>query len=197
MRRLTALIKAIVPFPPEIREEFFKIVKVLDLAPGEWVPDDLPTGTSIFVEDGLLLLTQCEKRKWRCSNIYIEGTLAVTYSEGATEMKDGSFRVRAVEPTRIYYMTREEERRVHEVFPSYNIVRHVLRQRSFFKSEQRRSLFKVPSGNRIMMVDTYFRNLMRVPTADLAEFLGLETAKQREVLATFQKLRTSPHKEVS
>jgi|GEM_PF-5726774 len=197
MRRLTALIKAIVPFPPEIHEEFFKIVKVLDLTPGEWVPDDLPTGTSIFVEDGLLLLTRCEKKKWRCSNFYLEGTLAVTYSEGATEMKDGSFRVRAVEPTRIYYMTREEERRVHEVFPNYNIVRHVLRQRSFFKNEQRKSLFEVPPADRIMIVDTFFRNLMRVPTEDLAEFLGLETKKQKQVLATFQKIRTSPHQEVS
>ena len=197
MRRLTALIKAIVPFPPEIREEFFKIVKGLDLTPAEWVPDDLPTGTSIFVEDGLLLLTRCEKKKWRCSNFYLEGTLAVTYSEGAAEMKEGSFRVRAVEPTRIYYITREDDCRVREVFPSYNIVRHVLRQRSFFKSEQRKSLFQVPPADRIMIVDTFFRNLMRVPTEDLAEFLGLETEKQKKVLATFQKIRTSPHQEVS
>jgi len=197
MRRLTALIKAIVPFPLEIREEFFKIVKVLDLAPGEWVPDDLPSGTSIFVEDGFLLLTRCEKKKWKCSNFYLEGTLAVTYSEGAAEMKDGSLRVRAAEPTRIYYTTREDDSRLHNIFPSYNIVRHVLRQRSFFKSEERKILFDLSALERIMYVDTYCRSLLRAPFEDLAQFLCLKTKLEKGVLDTLQKKSFSSQKQLS
>lgn len=197
MRRLTALIKAIVPFPPEIREEFFKIVKVLDLAPGEWVPDDLPTGTSIFVEDGFLLLTRCEQRRWKCSNFYLEGTLAVTFSEGAAEMKDGSFRVRAVESTRIYYWTSDDARQVQDFFVSYNIVCHVLRQRSFFKSEQRKVLFDLSALERIMYVDMYFRTLMRAPFEDLAQFLCLKTKLEKGVLQTLQKQSFSSQKQLS
>jgi hypothetical protein len=105
MRRLTALIKAIVPFPAEIRDEFFKIVKALDLMPGEWIPDDLPTGTFIFVEEGFLVLSCYRDNRWRCTNVYSEGTLAGTYSEGAPEMQEGSYRVRATEPTRVCYLT--------------------------------------------------------------------------------------------
>jgi len=53
--------------------------------PGEWIPDGLPTGTTIFVEDGFLLLTTCRNKQWGCSNFYLEGTAAITYSIGATE----------------------------------------------------------------------------------------------------------------
>ena len=189
MRRLTALIKAIVPFPEEIRDKFFKIVKVLDLMPGEWIPDDLPTGTTIFVEDGFLLLTSCRNKKWKCCNFYPEGTAAITYSVGAAEMKDGSIRVRATEPSRIYYLTRDDESRIDEFFPKYKIASQILRQRSFLKSEQRRSLFEVPPGDRIMHVDTYFQNLMRAPIDDLAEFLRLETERQKKVLEKVQMIR--------
>jgi hypothetical protein len=197
MRRLTALIKAIVPFPAEIREEFFKIVKVLDLMPGEWVPDDLSTGTLIFVEDGLLLLTRCKNKHWKCSNFYLEGTLAATWSEGAAEMKDDSFRVRAAEPTHIYYWTSDNARRVQDFFVSYNIVSHVLRQRSFFKSEQRKILFDLSPLERIMYVDTYFRSLMRAPFEDLSQFLCLKTKLEKGVLDTLQKESLSSQKQLS
>lgn len=197
MRRLTALIKAIVPFPAEIREEFFKILKVLDLMPGEWVPDDLPTGTSIFVEDGLLLLTRCKDKQWKCSNFYLEGTLAVTCSEGAAEMKDGSFRVRAAEPTRIYFWTYDDARRVQDFFLSYNIVCHVLRQRSFVKSEQRKILFDLSALERIMYVDTYLRSLLRAPFEDLAQFLCLKTKLEKGVLNAIQKKSFSGQKQSS
>ena len=105
MRRLTALIKKIVFFPSEIQNEFFKIAKVLDLLPGEWVPDDLPTGTFIFVEEGFLLLTSYHDNRWKCTNVYFEGALAGTFSEGAAEMQEGSLRVRAIKPSRTYYLT--------------------------------------------------------------------------------------------
>ena len=197
MRRLTALIKAIVPFPPEIRDEFFKIVKVLDLMPGEWIPDDLPTGTSIFVEDGLLLLTRCKNKRWRCCNFYLEGTATVTCGTGAAEMEDGSYRVRAAEPTRIYYWTREDVCRVQEFFKSYNIVLHVLRQRSFFKSEERKILFDLSAYERIIYLDTFLRSLMRAPFEDLVDFLWLRTKLQKEVLRGIQKMRRSPQKQFS
>jgi len=197
MRRLTALIKAIVPFPPEIREEFFKIVKVLDLMPDEWIPDDLPTGTSIFVEDGLLLLTRCKNKRWKCGNFYLEGTLAVTYSEGAAELKDGSYRVRAAEPTRIYYWTRADVCRMQDFFVSYNIVCHVLRQRSFFKSEERKILFDLSANDRVIYLDTFLRSLMRAPFEDLVEFLCLKTKLQKEVLREIQKMRLFHQKQLS
>lgn len=197
MRRFTALINKIVPFPLDVRNEFFKIVKAIDLMPGEWVPDDLPTGTSIFVEDGLLLLTRCENKQWQCSNFYIEGTLTVTCSEGAPEMNDGSFRVRAATCSRIYYMTREDACEVQKIFPSYSIARHVLSQRSFFKSQVRKVLFDLPPAGRILYVDDFFRTLLRAPTEDLAEFLDLKTKKQRQLLAALQKQRLSPQQQLS
>jgi hypothetical protein len=197
MRRLTALIKKIVPFPQEIREEFFKIVKVLDLSPGEWVPDDLPTGTLVFIEDGLLLLTHCKNKQWKCSNIYTEGMLVATFSDGASEMKNGSFRVRAAAPTRIYYWTSEDACRLQEIFPSYGMVGHILRQRSFIKSQRRRRLFVVPIEDRILYLDVYFRSLLRAPLDDLAEFLCLKTKRQKAVLSKIQNMRLSSQKQLS
>ena len=119
MRRLTALIKKIIPFPAEVQTEFFKIAKVLHLLSGEWVPDDLAAGTFIFVEEGFLLLTRYQDNLWKCTNVYLEGTLAGTFSEGAPEMQEGSFRVRATEPSRIYYLTTKDMCRVEEIFPRY------------------------------------------------------------------------------
>ncbi|HEX3934266.1 MAG TPA: hypothetical protein VHW43_06275 [Puia sp.] len=197
MRRLTALIKKIVPFPAELRDDFSKIVKVLDLLPGEWVPDDLPAGTSIFVEEGLLSLTTYNDNRWRCTNFYPEGTLAITYSEGAAEMQEGSFRVRAGETTRIYYLTREDRSRVDEIFPAYAIAYSILRSRSFAKNQQRASLFKVPPAERIMYVDIFFPSLLRAPTEDLAEFLNLENERQKTVLQTIQSIKLSPNGQLS
>jgi hypothetical protein len=174
MRRLTALIKKIVPFPAETQNKFFKIAKALDLMPGEWIPDDLPSDTHFFVEEGFLLLTRYQDNRWKCVNFYFEGTLAVTFSEGASEMKEGSYRVRATEPTRIYYLTSEDVYHVYKIFPDYTIVSSVLRQRSFMKHNQRAALLHLPPPDRIINTDLHFRYLFRAPLQELTEFLGLE-----------------------
>lgn len=192
MRRLTSLIKKIVPFPAETRDEFIKIIKVLDLMPGEWIPDDLPTGTSIFVEEGLLLLTQCDNKQWKCTNFYPEGTATITYSEGAAEMVEGSLRLRAVEPSRIYYLTRDDVRRVEGFFPGYRIAGSILRQRSFFKSQRLKELFTVPPPDRIIYVSLYFRSLLRAPLEDLAQYLRLERDIDKRILDAIQKGTLSP-----
>jgi hypothetical protein len=194
MRRLTALIKAIVPFPAEIRDEFFKIVRILDLMPGEWVPDDLPSGTSIFVEEGFLLLTNYQDIRWRCVNVYPEGTLAGTYSEGAAEMQKDSFRVRATEPTRIYYLTREDKSRVEEIFPDYTRVSMVLQQRSSMKHHLRAALFHLPPPDRIIAVDIRFRYLLRMPLQDLTEFLFLEDDEIGKVVLAYLHEKSFPLK---
>ena len=193
MRRLTALIKAIVPFPAEIRDEFFKQVKALDLMPGEWIPDDLPTGTFIFVEEGFLVLTCYRDNRWRCSNVYPEGTLAGTYSEGAPEMQEGSYRVRATEPTRVYYLTSEDKSRVEKVFPGYSIVHMVLRQRSTRKHYQRAQLIHLPPPGRVFNTELHFRYLLRAPLQDLTEFLGLEDDKVGKLVleAFHEKFRST------
>jgi len=191
MRRLTALIKTIVPFPAEIQDKFFKIMKVMDLMPDEWIPDDLPTGTQIFVEEGFLLLTIYDEKQWRCTNFYIEGTATGTSSKGAAEMKEGSYRVRATEPTRIYYLTPEDAHQMGAIFPDYQIARAVLQQRSFLKSEQRKQLFSIPPIDRIISVDKFFSVLLRAPLADLTEFLRLEKEFDKSVLDAVQKRRLS------
>ena len=190
MRRYTALIKKIAPFPAEIQDRFFKTAKVLDLMPGEWVPDDLPTGTFIFVEEGFLLLTKYQGIRWKCTNVYPEGTLAGTYSGGAPQMDQGSFRVRATEPTRIYYLTSEDKRRVEEFFPTYVRVHMILRERSFIKHRQRTALFHLPPPDRIINTDLHFRYLFRAPLQELTEFLGLEDDEVGKVVEPCERTPT-------
>jgi hypothetical protein len=196
MRRLTALIKKIVPFPAEIQSEFFKIIKVLDLMPGEWIPDDLPNGTTIFVEEGFLLMTAHNGCRWQCVNVYPEGTAASTYSEGAAEMQEDSIRIRAAEPSRVYYLTPEDKHRVIKIFPGYMFAINALRRRSYRKSNERRKLLEVPSGERVIVVDFFLRMLLRAPLRDLADFLHLETDAEIELLGTVQKIRLSPKRQL-
>ena len=197
MHRLTALIKKIVHFPAETRDEFFKIIKVMDLLPGEWVPDDLPTGTSIFVEEGLLSLTTYKDTRWRCTNFYPEGTLAMTYSEGAAEMQEDSCRVRAATPARIYYLTPKDRSRVDAIFPSYFLAYTALRSRSYFKHERRTALFRVPPADRVIYVSIYFPTLLRAPIEDLADFLGLDNEAQKIVLQAIQSIKFSEKGQLS
>ena len=197
MQRLTALIKKIAYFPAEIRDEFFKIIKVMDLLPGEWVPDDLPTGTSIFVEEGLLSLTTYKDTRWRCTNFYPEGTLAMTYSEGAAEMQEDSCRVRAATPVRIYYLTPKDRSRVDAIFPSYFLAYTALRSRSYFKHERRTALFRVPPADRVIYISIYFPTLLRAPIEDLADFLGLDNEAQKIVLQAIQSIKFSEKGQLS
>jgi hypothetical protein len=197
MQRLTALIKKKAYFPAETRDEFFKIIKVMDLLPGEWVPDDLPTGTSIFVEEGLLLLTTYKNNRWRCTNFYPEGTLAITYSEGAAEMQEDSCRVRAATPARIYYLTSDDRSRVDAIFPGFFLAYNALRSRSYFKHERRTGLFQVPPADRVIYVSIYFPTLLRAPIEDLADFLGLETEAQKTVLQAIQSIKLSEKGQLS
>ena len=196
MRRLTVYIKTIAPFPAELQIEFFKIVKVLQLMPGEWIPDDLPSGTSIFVEEGFLLLTTCTDNQWKCSNFYVEGFLALTYSEGAPEMREGSFRVRAAEPSLVYYLTVEEEGKLKKIFPNWPGVSRFLRQRSFLKNQGLISLFRVPPTDRIIYADKHFGFLFRAPLQDLIDFLDLQTEAEKVVLDFIQRERHSPNKQL-
>jgi hypothetical protein len=197
MRRLTALTNKIAPFPGEIQNKFFKMVKVLNLLPGEWIPDDLPTGTFIFVEEGFLLLTSYQDNRWKCTNVYLEGTLAGTFSEGAAEMQEGSLRVRATKPSRIYYLTPEDMQEVETIFPGYRLAHTVLRWRSFMKNQQRARLFDVPPKDRIIFLDICSPILLRGPLQDLAEFLGLKTEVEKMVLQAVQSERLSQKSQLS
>ena len=197
MRRLTALIKKIVPFPAEIQTEFSKIVKLLDLMPGEWIPDDLPTGTKIFVEEGFLLLTRHRGDRWRCINFYREGTTVIPRSKGAAEMQEGSLRIRAVEPSRIYYLTPDDERRVRATFPQYALADHILRRRTFLKDVEKAMILQYTPADRILFVDRYFRSLLRAPLQDLVEFLGLKSELEKTLLEALQRKRLSPKRQLA
>lgn len=80
--------------------------------------------------------------------------------------------MRASEPSRIYYLTKEDERRIDEFFPKYKIASRILRRRSFLKSDQRNHLFEFPPEERVIWIDLYFRSLLRAPIEDLATFLA-------------------------
>ena len=197
MRRLTALIKKIVPFPAEKQTESFKIIKALDLLPGEWIPDDLPPGTSIFIEEGFLLVTRHRGDRWKCVNFFCEGTAAITHNKGAAEMKEGSFRIRAIEPSRIYYLTPNDECRLKAIFPLYPIADRKLRHRSFVKDVQRALVLNYPPADRVILVDHYFPNLLRAPTQDLIDFLELKTEAEKTMLEEIQRNRLLPKRQLA
>src|SRR6202012_4765429 len=143
-------------------------------APGEWIPDDLPGGTTIFVEEGFLLLKRWQNKKWKCRNFYFEGTATVTNSEGAPEMKEGSYRVRAVEPSRIYYLTSDDRKQVEEFFPGYVIAMSALKSRSFIKNKKRSELLEFSPPEKVVYLDKYFPTLYRAPLDALIEFLDIK-----------------------
>lgn len=163
--------------------------------PGEWIPDDLPTGTFIFVEEGFLVLTCYRNNRWKCTNVYAEGTLTGTYSEGAPEMEEGSYRVRATEPSRIYYLASEDKCRVEKIFPNYIIAHMRLEQRSTRKHYQRARLLHLPPPDRVINTELHFRYLYRAPLQDLTQFLGLEDDKVGKVVleAFHEKFRSTKH----
>ena len=197
MRRLTAFIKKIVPFPAEMQTEFFKKAKPLELLPGEWIPDNLPTGTTIFVEEGLLLMTIYDGNRWRCINFYPEGTTVSAYTEGAAEMQEDSLRIRAAEPSRIYYLAPDDIHQVIKIFPGYMFVINALKFRAEHKSQKRMRIFKVPPAERVIIVDSFFRYLLRAPLKDLADYLRLETDAEKEFLESVQRLRLSPKRQMT
>ena len=165
--------------------------------PGEWTPDDLPTGTFVFVEEGLLLLTLYLDKQSTCCNVYCEGTAILNYSEGAAEMQEHSYRVRAAEPSRIYYITPEDERRVTKVFPDYMCASRKLTFRSFMKYVQRTRLFDYPRAERILLTDLYFPTILRAPLKDLTEYLDLRTEEEKTILADLQRKRLSPKSQLA
>ncbi len=156
MKHMTELIKNVIPFPPEAQTEFFQVVKALDLNPGEWIPDNLPSGTRFFVEDGFLLLTTRVKDEWKCSNFYPEGTTTVTYSEGAAESREGSFRGRATEPSQVYYILKTDEDQLKKILPGYSFAMSMLSQHSYQKHLERSQLFKLENIDRLICIDEYF-----------------------------------------
>ena len=112
-------------------------------------------------------------------------------------MQEGSFRVRATEPSRVYYLTPDDMQQVETIFPTYRLANSVLRQRSFMKNQQRARLFDVPLPDRIIFVSIYFPILLRAPLQNLAEFLGLETDVEIMVLQKIQSKRLSPKSQLS
>ncbi|HEX3934265.1 MAG TPA: hypothetical protein VHW43_06270, partial [Puia sp.] len=180
----------------EIQTEFFKRAKALELLPGEWIPDDLPTGATIFVEEGFLFMTSYQGNRWRCINFYPEGTTISTYSEGAAEMQENSIRIRAAEPSRIYYLAAEDKHAVIKMFPGYMFAIYALSRRTEGKSENRMRLFRVPPAERAILVDSFFRYLLRAPLKDLADYLDLETDAEKEFLGSVQRLRLSPKRQL-
>jgi hypothetical protein len=197
MRRLTALIKKIVKFTPEMQDEYFKIAKVLDLMSGEWIPHDLPSGTSIFVEEGFLTIERYQNNQWKCYDFCMEGTVVATHGVDAVEMQEGSERIKATEPSRIYYLAPEDQRRVWNIVPFYLIAIGRLRDRSYSKKERRDRLHEVPPADRVRFVNKCFRSLFRAPFQDLVEFLGLKTEKEKKALAAKQKKWLSSKKQLS
>ena len=121
----------------------------------------------------------------------------MTYSEGAAEMQEGSFRVRAATPVRIYYLTPEDRDQVIGGFVGYAFVQTVLRSRSFAKNQQRAGLLHIPPTDRIIYVHLNFPTLLRAPIEDLSEFLGLETEAQKTALQDIRSVKFSEKGQLS
>src|ERR1700761_1812531 len=105
MQRLTRYLKNMRYFPKDEIGLFTSTLNVIQLQPGEFVPEHIPYGSWIFIEDGLLvdLLTR-KKRKARTTRVHFQGR-SLDYSKYVYDDNPmGKCILKAVEPTTLYYM---------------------------------------------------------------------------------------------
>ena len=184
MRRLLALAKKVLPLTPEKEAELSRRLQKLTLQPGETIPFDTPPKSWIFVEEGFLMLMQCNNRSWRCTNFYYEGVSTVFYNVGAAELAEGSLQVQATELSTLYYLTPTEDDLLLATMPEFRIVRTTLNMRSFAQSQARCTLLDAKESDRLNLLQGHFPFLLRAPADRLSEWLRLKDKRQQmEVLA--------------
>ncbi len=187
MYRLKRLLQKIHPFNEEIPQAFFEHLHTLKLAPGDEIPEIVPTKSWIFIEDGFLLLRQLTAGSWICGNIYYEGTSTVFSNVGIPEVKIDRLQVKAVEHSTVLYLTPAEQENVRSVYPLFQRSRAILNHRSYSKHLKRSAILEVGIQDRIRFVEKSFPVLFRAPAPDLAQIIGIKSKTLQMALISAQK----------
>jgi hypothetical protein len=184
MRRLLSMVKKIVPLSDNQQRELSGRLRTLVLQPGEAIPLEVPAKSWIFVEEGFLMLMQCNDRVWRCTNFYYEGVGTVFYNVGAAELAEDSMQVQAVERSVVYYLTPAEEGALSTAVPAFSAARTTINFWSYADSQARSALHRVAEGERVRLLEAEFAFLLRAPADRLSEWLWISDKRlQMQVVA--------------
>src|ERR1700743_2928864 len=108
MERLLANLSVVAPVAKETEDKIKAAFHTCRLETGESMPEGLPDGTWIFVEEGFIQLTERRKNKWDCRDLFPENANLLLTATSTIMPKEGYLRVRALEPAILYYLSRDE-----------------------------------------------------------------------------------------
>jgi hypothetical protein len=163
-------------------------IKILRLAPGDWIEDRIEDGSWIFVEEGFLLVMGIKKENWHCCNFLWEGRSTIAHKVcGPIGFEKYSIGFQAVEQSITYYISFEDVKFLSDVCAGFSFAKDTLNSRSWKLQGNVSSILFVSPSRRIQSLRRFYTILLRAPESDLADFLELKSKKQRMILSEIRR----------
>jgi hypothetical protein len=163
-------------------------IKILHLSPGEWIKGRIEDESWMFVEEGFLSFVIFKKDKRDCWNFLWEGRDVFAYNIcDPTDFEEFSFGIQAVEQSTVYIFSSEDLDYLSKACAGFFSAKNAVACRSWKFQRNVSSIRSVKLSGRIQTVQRFYSILLRAPERDLANFLKLNSKKQRMQLSAIRR----------